>query len=297
MKTKLFVIFLEGALLLFLNACNNEKPTPNHPATKTTLEILKTKYDKVEISETGDFYWISLNNKVGMCDTTGNIIVPIRYDAIYPYGYGTETSPYWFHVKVSGKVGVCDTTGVEIIPTIFDDVFKMGYGTNTEPYYFMVYKGDKWGMYDTHGKEVIPYIYDKLDYSTEKKGFIVKKGEEEIFIKVRLNADGTIREETKNEDGNNNYYNVSPASSHVDEYNSNLSSENIDFGSSAPTTTRTPQQSSGSTLRSCRVCAGIGKCWTCNGKRYYFSENFKTLRCPNCTNGLCTTCGGTGKVK
>lgn len=70
----------------------------------------------------------------------------------------------------------------------------------------------------------------------------------------------------------------------------------VGSSSTTTTTTRTPQQSSGSTLRSCRVCAGIGKCWTCNGNRYY-TKNGKTFTCPNCTNGLCTTCGGTGKVR
>lgn len=54
--------------------------------------------------------------------------------------------------------------------------------------------------------------------------------------------------------------------------------------------------SSSSSSRSCSVCYGLGKCRTCNGKGYYFDElNGNNKKCPNCTNGSCTSCGGSGK--
>lgn len=49
--------------------------------------------------------------------------------------------------------------------------------------------------------------------------------------------------------------------------------------------------------RTCRVCSGTGLCRTCNGKGTYFdSFSGKRLKCPNCWNGKCTSCGGTGRI-
>lgn len=49
----------------------------------------------------------------------------------------------------------------------------------------------------------------------------------------------------------------------------------------------------------CQLCAGTGKCKTCEGKGYYYNplDLSKTVLCPNCHNhnGKCSSCGGTGK--
>lgn len=51
-----------------------------------------------------------------------------------------------------------------------------------------------------------------------------------------------------------------------------------------------------SSSASCPQCHGLGKCWTCNGNRKYINPlTNKYVACPNCTNGLCSSCGGTGK--
>ncbi len=67
--------------------------------------------------------------------------------------------------------------------------------------------------------------------------------------------------------------------------------------SSGSSSSSTSSSSSGSS-RSCRVCYGSGKCRTCNGNGKYFDDslgNGSMRKCPNCTNGLCTSCGGTGR--
>lgn len=64
------------------------------------------------------------------------------------------------------------------------------------------------------------------------------------------------------------------------------------MGSSSVGTT----SSSSGSERSCRVCYGSGKCRTCNGNMTYWdSLNGNRKKCPNCSNGLCTSCGGFGK--
>lgn len=47
----------------------------------------------------------------------------------------------------------------------------------------------------------------------------------------------------------------------------------------------------------CRQCLGSGKCKTCNGKGHYFDNSYGIAReyeCPNCSDGSCSSCGGTG---
>lgn len=58
--------------------------------------------------------------------------------------------------------------------------------------------------------------------------------------------------------------------------------------------------SSSSGGRDCGLCLGTGKCKTCNGRGYYYEIGIGSGRhaCPNCQsnhNGVCSSCGGTGK--
>ena len=49
--------------------------------------------------------------------------------------------------------------------------------------------------------------------------------------------------------------------------------------------------------KSCYSCHGIKKCWTCNGARTYRNPlNGQYVKCPNCTDGLCHVCHGTGRL-
>lgn len=51
--------------------------------------------------------------------------------------------------------------------------------------------------------------------------------------------------------------------------------------------------SSGGSGIPCKLCRGLGKCWTCNGTRKYLNGlTNKYVTCPNCTDGLCSHCHG-----
>ena len=48
--------------------------------------------------------------------------------------------------------------------------------------------------------------------------------------------------------------------------------------------------------KDCTHCHNSGKCNTCNGKGWFYPAASSTSTdCPNCTDGKCTWCGGTGK--
>lgn len=48
--------------------------------------------------------------------------------------------------------------------------------------------------------------------------------------------------------------------------------------------------------KECYMCHGSGVCQTCNGKGWYRSMFGDNIVCPNCSDGKCGTCHGTGSV-
>ena len=49
--------------------------------------------------------------------------------------------------------------------------------------------------------------------------------------------------------------------------------------------------------KTCHICHGTKKCWTCGGNRTYINPlTNKRVTCPNCTNGWCSRCNGTGEI-
>lgn len=49
--------------------------------------------------------------------------------------------------------------------------------------------------------------------------------------------------------------------------------------------------------KDCYSCRGMKSCQTCNGKGWIrHSYTNTTGDCPNCSNGKCSTCGGSGQV-
>lgn len=68
-----------------------------------------------------------------------------------------------------------------------------------------------------------------------------------------------------------------------------------DGGTSTSTSTTTPSQRYG--YKDCHLCFGTGNCQTCYGRGYTSSiYTSGWMDCPNCTNGKCSVCNGTGKV-
>ena len=88
----------------------------------------------------------------------------------------------------------------------------------------------------------------------------------------------------------------SPQSNNSSPYSNN--SSNLD-NSSTSSSSSSPQKRWRNVTRTenCPSCHGSGKCWTCNGKGYYNSPyGTGTVTCPNCSNGRCRKCGGSGTI-
>ena len=83
--------------------------------------------------------------------------------------------------------------------------------------------------------------------------------------------------------------------------NNNSNSNNYNTGQSSTQTKSSGNVNQETTRyvdKTCHGCHNSGKCNTCNGKGWIERLGVKgTMDCPNCTNGRCSICGGSGKVR
>ncbi len=68
-------------------------------------------------------------------------------------------------------------------------------------------------------------------------------------------------------------------------------------GASSSSVNSSTNNSSSSSGKTCHMCHGTKKCWTCGGNMKYINPyTGKYVACPNCTTGWCSKCGGTGRL-
>ena len=79
----------------------------------------------------------------------------------------------------------------------------------------------------------------------------------------------------------------------------NMNGSNTSVGSSNSTVSGSGSSSrtNSTSGKTCHICHGYKKCRTCSGNRTYINPlTNKRVACPNCTNGWCSRCNGTGKI-
>ena len=79
----------------------------------------------------------------------------------------------------------------------------------------------------------------------------------------------------------------------------NMNGSNTSVGSSNSTVSGSGSSSrtNSTSVKTCHICHGYKKCRTCSGNRTYINPlTNKRVACPNCTNGWCSRCNGTGKI-
>jgi hypothetical protein len=159
-------------------------------------EIAACKYNEITISKNGIV--IKSNDKKGVLDRNGNLIVPCEYDAIFDfydslalvkknskYGFvslrGIEVIPceydkiFWNKkkynyfpggkalVQKNGKFGIIDRSGAVIVPCQYDWEFYLPLFSN----YSRVIQNEKKGLIDKTGKQVLPCIYDEISWEND----------------------------------------------------------------------------------------------------------------------------------
>ncbi|MBQ2882270.1 MAG: WG repeat-containing protein [Alphaproteobacteria bacterium] len=127
---------------------------------------------------------VKIENKCGIVNKEGDIIIPIQYDSIAYYRNHSD----FLHVLLDGKWGVITFDGTSIIPCLYDNIWKQSNN------FFFVFANDKEGIYTVKGELIMPVIYDDIEIHSLNNGesddyyFIVStEGQYEIIKQDRTN--------------------------------------------------------------------------------------------------------------
>lgn len=112
------------------------------------------------------------DNKCGLMDSVGRIVVPCKYDMLV----GSFNEYGLAKVKRNGRIGYVDTSGNEVIECKYqsDGYFKEGL--------LDVRYEDKWGYIDTNGVTVIPHKYDIGIWFEEGLARVAKRKDGEFYF-------------------------------------------------------------------------------------------------------------------
>lgn len=127
---------------------------------------LESQYYHVHYYKDCDQYEVSDRNwKKGICDATGKVIFPPKYDDVYIL---RNANGRMYRVSLNGKKGICNSSGKEIIPpTKYTEIH---YQDNQNLFHVKV--GDYKGICAINGKEIIPPMYTDIVYQDDGKYYL-----------------------------------------------------------------------------------------------------------------------------
>ncbi|MBE6214142.1 MAG: WG repeat-containing protein [Rikenellaceae bacterium] len=121
----------------------------------TDKEVIPCIYDWVKTFN-DSLLAVESDGKWGLIDQSGQIIVPLKYDALDCVNTDVVQIA---QVKLYDEWGLLDKNGQEITPCIYEEmnhIYKVGLTK--------VRKGRKYGLLDEMGKDIIPCEYDSLEF-------------------------------------------------------------------------------------------------------------------------------------
>lgn len=127
--------------------------------------ILGVEYDNVDLVFFGII--VEKNNKYGVCNIKGEIIIPIEFDFI-----GADMNGFFMVIKRDNKiqkVGYYNKNGEIVVPLIYDNGMFFNEGLAA------VDLNGKWGYINIRGEIAISFDYDDVS-KFENNRAIVKKG-------------------------------------------------------------------------------------------------------------------------
>ena len=130
-------------------------------------EIIPTMFSRA-YSYSENHAFVQSDNKWGVVDLHGNLVVPFLYDTDH---MNTKTV---FHNGIAivckdGKYGAIATNGGAVVPCIYALILAFVDGRA------YAQRDGKFGFLDTQGYEIVPCIYDKIEYFNEDGWALAKK--------------------------------------------------------------------------------------------------------------------------
>lgn len=132
------------------------------------LNSISFEYTSIKPVRNGNasYFIIEQEEKFGVCDRNGNVLIPPRFEEIYSNGY----NKYGFYEN--GLVGQFDSKFEVIIPARFDyieyrweDYYEYNDTTSRQRFFtfYETHLDDKKGLFDTLGNEVVPSLYHDIE--------------------------------------------------------------------------------------------------------------------------------------
>ena len=139
----------------------------------------KTDVDYDRISTDGAQYVTLIkDNKWGIIDYSGNVILPTEYDKATIMGFNEG-----FNITKDGKSGIADNKGNITIPPIYDEIRTFAFKHDN---LYIVTQNNKTGVIDKQNNSVIPVEYDRL---FDREDYIIVKQNDKYGV---YSADGVI---------------------------------------------------------------------------------------------------------
>lgn len=157
---------------------NNDKYKSAYTDFASTLDrnlnfcFRYSPFNKMKISR------ICKNDKIGLINAYGEIILKPVYDNIFFHSTIKELNFKYIKIKNNNKYGYINHLGVLQIPVMYDDM--PSYITINSDFLIPVKLNNKWGFIDNKNNLVIDNKYDKIDLAEE--GILNIK-----FLKIAIN--------------------------------------------------------------------------------------------------------------
>lgn len=151
---------------------------------KNNTIVVPFEYDEIIRTFSSGLINVCKNDKWGCLDLDGNVVIPLIYDWIFPFGKDPLDTT---SAKRNGKWGIIDRKGTDIIPCVYDEeiVFKHDRAIAST--------NGKMGMIDKEGNVIIPFEYYYVKPFTRSLELIKvaknnKCGVIDIFGEIRIPA-------------------------------------------------------------------------------------------------------------
>ena len=131
--------------------------------------VVSISYDSIDYFKNSKLACFEINGKYGLMIIESEfLIIPPTYDEVTCYK-NDETFCFsnYFRVQIDNKYGIMNPEAKIIVPTSYDDVTCYGE-------YFRIKINNKYGMMNSEGKIVIDIIYQEFVFEATKKRCIVK---------------------------------------------------------------------------------------------------------------------------
>lgn len=169
---------------------------------KNNIIVVPCEYDEIIRTFSSGLINVCKNNKWGCLDLEGNVVIPIEYDWIFPFGLASNSVT---SVRLNGKWGLINKLGEVIVPIVYDKeiVFKGKTssfpdvngntiiinpdGTIQSDTNFDVKllfnnfgiaiskKEDLYGLVNEDGRSILGFEYNKIQYLSNRKCFVLEK--------------------------------------------------------------------------------------------------------------------------